>query len=1115
MSDSIRTPGTPLLWMAIAALLVGFLGLPPRLQALQQPQAAAPDTIRGTVTDAQTGQPVAGVVVQAVGARGSALTDSAGQYMLTAPTNGTLAFSHIAYRGTTVDIAGRARVNVALQVAATELQQLVVTGYTTQRRGDITGAVSSVAIDDANRQTSSSIVQKLNGHVPGVVVESGGAPGTRSTIRVRGIGSFQNNDPLYIVDGTPVESTYMNFLDPNDIESIQVLKDASAASIYGSRATNGVVIVETKKGGGGAPKVTVNAKFGVATPTKGYDDILIQDPLAYFQVAKASYVNAGEPVPAALTALYGDPDNPSIPQYIYAGGDAVTGTDQWGRIQVDESRYSYPGTLIMPASQGTNWWDAVFGPAPTRDVNVGVSGGSSDARYYASFGYFDQSGTAVGSRYSRGTVRLNTDFGSGRLHVGENLNLSLELSHGDLANDGLGENNIVGKNIFQQPIIPLRDIAGNFASGKANLLGNDTNPLKLAENEAHNLNTNTRMFGNAFASYDLTSDLTVRSSLGFNLGQGAYRTYTPATPENSEALFTDAFSEGHSYGIEYTENTTLNYQHTLGGVHNMTVLLGQAASKNTGRNEDGSVGILVSNDLSGRYIQDALADPSTKDVTSDGFTSTLLSYFGKLNYNFNDKYYLSFTLRRDGSSNFGPDNRWGTFPAFSAGWRLSKESFLQDNGFLTNLMLRFGYGVTGNAAIPTGAAIDQYGGGTGETFYNINGNGHTLATGYRQTRIGNPDLKWERDKESNLGLDAEFAGGRASLTVDAYRRDTDDLLFAPIVPATQGQAAPPIVNVGAMRNTGFEFSLGYRGTFGQSASWNVSVNGAHYKNEIRQIAGGVDYFFGPVGTRENAHVTINQLGEPIGAFYGYVAEGMFQTQQEIDDLNAQARQQTGDPGAEYEPGAKPGRLRFKDVNGDGVVNDADQTIIGSPHPDFTGGLNLGVNWKRWDLGATVFGNFGNDIYNSQMRFNVFRNFELNVRKDLLANSWTCAQPQADGSCPNGAVNPDAKYPRIDHTDNLSNGPSSFYIEDGSYVRLRSVELGFTLPNNLIRGFENVRVYLLGENLFTITGYSELDPALPAINASGSVGDIRDQARGIDRGVYPTNRIFSVGFNVSF
>jgi hypothetical protein len=372
------------------------------------------------------------------------------------------------------------------------------------------------------------------------------------------------------------------------------------------------------------------------------------------------------------------------------------------------------------------------------------------------------------------------------------------------------------------------------------------------------------------------------------------------------------------------------------------------------------------------------------------------------------------------------------------------------------------------------------------------------------TSIGNPDLKWEQNKSTDLGMDAEFLGGKGNLTVDIYRRDISDLLFNPPLPATAGQAAPPIVNIGAMRNNGIDASFGWRGQLGRETSWNATFNGSHYKNTIRSIAGDTRYFFGPTTTRfATQSVTINQVGSPIGSFYGLTWSGtMFKDQAQIDALNSAARQKTGDPNAVYQSGAAPGRLMFKDINGDGVVNADDRGPMGDPNPKFTGGLNLGLNYKKLDIGAAVYGAFGGKIYNAQKEFNVFRNFQENVRKDLLTDSWT-------------PTHLDAKYPRLDVNDTYSAQPSSYYVESGTYVRLTSLQVGYTLPKDLFPGYRNVRVYVEGENLFTLTGYSELDPALPAQAATSAGMDVRDQSRGIDRGVFPTNRIFSLGFNVQF
>jgi TonB-dependent starch-binding outer membrane protein SusC len=1107
MNRSSSTRGTRFLPIAVSALLVGILAYPANAEALSPTPGVVQDTIRGTVTDADTRQPVLGVTVRLAGTGVGTVTDAEGNYSLAAPADGSLIFSRIGYRALEVAIAGRARVDVVLDVSVAELQELVVTGYTGQRRADITGAVSSVNLESAGRETSSSVLQRLHGNVPGVTVEASGTPGARSTVRIRGISSFQNNNPLYIIDGIPVEdSGFANYLNPNDIESIQVLKDASAASIYGSRANNGVVIIETKKGRPGPPRVSVDARFGMATPVRGYDSFLIQDALEYHEVMRLSHVNAGLEVP---TNIFGDPNNPSLPAYTYVAPGATIGTDEWGRPLADEGMYAWPDHLIMPASAGTNWWDAVFGTAQVRDVNLRVSGGSSTERYNVSFNYFDQEGTAAFTRFQRGTIRLNTEFNVGRLTVGENLNLSLEEGFGGMSDPGgFAENTIIGKNMMMQPVVPVRDVAGNYASAKAIGLGNHTNPLKLAESTKDNVSRHARMLGNAFARFDLTDRLLVNTRFGFNVGQGMFRGFDDIFPENSEPVLSNRVFESQSTFLNWTWSNTLNYQESFGGVHNTSILVGQEANRNSGRSMGGEIrNLRFTTDINARYIQDAIGDPDTKNVSSGGGFSTLLSYFGKVDYNFDERYYLSFTLRHDGSSRLGPANRWGTFPAFSAGWRLSEEPFLERSTFFTNIMLRAGWGITGNQDIAAGRTVDRLGGSIGDTFYDIDGSGNRVVLGFRQTQWGNPDLKWEENQSVNLGLDLEFLEGRAHLELDVYQRDTDNLLFNPPLPGTAGQAASRIVNIGKMSNRGIDFAIGYRGTLGNDVDWHVNFNGAHYRNEVVRIDGQQEFFFGPISSRFGTHA-INMVGYPIGAFYGLILDGIFQNQAEIDALNERARQITGDPDAVYQDGAAPGRFRFRDVTGDGRVTAADRTIIGDPHPDFTAGLNLGVRWNNWDLGASLFGTFGNDIFDVQKEFYVFRNFNSNVRRDVLSQSAVLNEA--------GEVsNPDAKYPRLDVTDEFSRAISSFYVEDGSYVRLRSLQIGYTVPPGRFPGLENVRIYVQGENLFTITGYSGLDPALPASSVSSAGMDIRDQARGIDRGAYPSNRTFTLGFGVAF
>jgi TonB-linked SusC/RagA family outer membrane protein len=1036
--------------------------------------------VSGTVTST-TGEPLPGVAVQVRGTGTRTVTDANGKYSVTAPGDGVLLFALIGYKGAARTIAGRGTVDVALESVVAVLEPVIVTGYMEQRRADITGAVSSVNVEGATQQTSTSVLQRLDGRVPGVTVEASGSPGSRTTVRIRGVSSFQNNDPLYIVDGTPVQDTYLNWLNPNEIGSIQVLKDASAASIYGSRASNGVVIIETKRGRPGQRQVTLDVRTGVATPTHGYDDILELNSLNYFQVVKTAYQNAGLAVP---TNIYGDPNNPSVPAYIWPNN----GVSQTGDT-LDVSGYSFPNNLIMPGSAGTNWWKAVFGTGQFRDANLALSGGGEDNSYHVSFNYLDQEGTAAFNRLQRGGARVNTAFNLGRVTIGENITVSRERAYGGIGDDEATEEGIIGKNIFQQPVVPVYDIAGNFASGKAVGLSNLTNPLKIASAGQHNISTNDRIFGNVFARMDAGRSLFLNTRFGFNLAQGSFHGFNAATPENSEVTAINSINENYNLFTDWTWSNTLNYSRIM-QQHNLTLLLGQEANQGTNRFEAGSCANLLNTGVDSRYIQDALCDPTTKNVSSAGGKNALLSFFGKADYNYGDRYYLSLTLRRDGSSRLGPSHRWGTFPAIGAGWRLSRESFLAGNSLFSNMMLRFGWGVTGNQQIPSGRIVSQFGGDRGDTFYDIGGTGTSIRPGFKITAIGNPDLKWEENRSVNVGLDLEFFEGRGTFSADVYRRNTNNLLFDPRTPATAGSADPPIVNIGKMRNNGIDFSIGYRGSLGATTQWSVAFNGSHYKNKIVEIDGVSTSFQGPLSLREQNPI-INMVGEPIGSFYGLVAEGFYRD--------------AADAAPFFSSGAREGRIKFKDLNGDGLISAADRAIIGSPHPDFTAGLDLTVRHKAWDFSATLFGTFGNQIFNAQMYWYVFRYFDTNVRKDLLANSWT-------------PTNLNPKYPKVDGSDVFSRQFSSYWVEDGSYVRLRTLQVGYSLPPALIRWIPAARVYLQAENLFTITGYSGLDPAIPAGAQGanvGAAGDIRDQFRGVDHGSYPSNRTITIGISTTF
>lgn len=1032
--------------------------------------------VSGVISDAQNGEPLIGATVTVKGTTNGTITDIDGSYSLSANGSDVLIVSYVGYDDMEVAVDNRGVVNIDVSQGVL-IDEVVVTGYTSQRKSDITGAISSVNSEELNQVSAASFIQKLEGRAAGVNVTTGGAPGGQSTVRIRGVSSFTNNDPLYVIDGVPVQDSYNNLLNPNDIESIQILKDPSTASIYGSRANNGVIIVTTKKGKAGKTVVTLDASYGSQTPVKGMDDFLILDALDYGEVVKRSHVNAGLDVP---TNIYGDPNNQTIPNYLWPN-DGVNQTQT-----VDESTYSFPNNLIHPSSTGTNWWDEVFDASPIVDLNLGVSGGTENGTFNISANYFDQDGTMKYTDWKRYSIRANSQFKSGRFRFGENLAFSyFESTDGGFGNQG--EGSPIGQIIKMQPIIPVFDTDGYYSGAKANTLGNGSNPVAQLWKRRDNTRTGNRILGNVFGEIEIIDGLSARTNLGFQYDSQRFRGFNFITPENSEPNFVNSFNENASDNSSWTWSNTLNYTKTFEDVHNVTALVGYEAIKSRNNFINGSIANFVTTDINAWYIQDALADPGTRNGSSSGGFSSLQSIFGKVDYNYNNTYYLSGTVRRDGSSRFGANNRYGVFPAFSAAVRLSE---LIDIPWLDNLKVRGGWGITGNQDITAGRVFDQFGGGTNRSFYDINGTNTSIVSGFVKTSSGNNDLKWEENKSTNIGFDAVLGNGAFEVVVDLYNRTVDGILFDPALPATAGNASPPIVNIGKMQNKGIDFTLGYRTNFGKNIGFTADLNLGAYRNEILQIDGVQDFFFGPVGGRGGTTV-INQVNQPIGAFYGLVADGIFQNQAEVD---AHASQD----------GAAPGRIRFVDTNGDGSVTAADRDVIGSYHPDWTAGLNLGLNVGQFDVTAFGFVSMGNDIFDITDEFTVFRLFSTNVRADRLTDSWEPGMT-------------DAKYPQLDQNDQFSSQFSSFYVKDASYFRLKNLQFGYTFGGDILEssGMSNFRVYVQGQNLITITGYENLDPALPSISTNGSAGNRADQAQGIDRGSYPTNKIISFGISAAF
>ena len=1063
----------------------------------------AAQTVSGTIVD-DTGFGLVGATVLVEGTTTGTVADLDGNFTIQASPEDVLIISFTGYREQRITVGSQTNISVEMEPDVAVLDQIVVTGYQQQRKGDITGAVAVLDADELTSVAATSVNQQLQGRATGVQTSTSGAAGDGTNIRIRGISSFTSNDPLTIVDGVPQINNFLNNINPNDIESVQILKDASAASIYGTRALNGVIIITTKSGKSGRPKITYDAYYGVQGHERGWDDILIQSTDEYAQVYYGAYTNAG--ILPGDANIYGTSGTPVIPEFIFP--NPITDPDP------DVSSYSYPNNLIMRANrEGTNWWDETMrSNAPITDHTLAISGGTDAGNYRISANYQDQQGTMTNTYFQRVAVRANSRWNVGKVTIGENLNISRVTQVG-VPGGGQNEQGTLIQIVKAQPIIPVYDVSGvNFASGKSTGLSNGTNPVARTVYNKDDVGEFDNVTGSLFAELEIIDGLRAKTQVGINYGVGGALNWGNPTFENSEPTTQNSFSEFLNRSYNWVWTNTLTYNRTFGERHAVNALVGYESLRERFRGINGSYAQYFISDLSARYLSSSIANPDTRAVSSFGNEHTLLSQFGQLSYTLDNKYLFTATLRRDGSSRFGPENRFGVFPAASFGWRISDESFMEGAEWLTDLKLRVGYGVVGNEDIGDYRFANLFGGGTGSTSYAING-GNTLSPGFTATSFGDPNTGWEEKTTANVGIDATILDGKFNMVLDIYSSEVDGLLFNPALPLTQGTPNPPFQNVGSMENNGFDLGLTWRPNLGQ-VKFDITANISQYTNEITDIGGGQTEFFGRggPGTRVG-NIQINRIGESVGSFYGFINSGIWQSQAEIDAAAAL----DGDASTAYQPGAQVGAFRWEDVDSfdpetgeltgvpDGLINDADITIIGNPHPDFTAGLNIGASYKNIDFTAFFFGSFGNDIFNATKQFTIFRQFDTNVDRRVLTDSWTPDNPNTD-------------LPANNVTDVESRRPSSFYVEDGSYVRLAQLQLGYTLPNSFGGDvLSNLRVYVQAQNLFTITDYSGLDPALSSFgtgNGQGG-GDADDLFMGVDFGNYPTTRIFMVGVNAAF
>jgi TonB-linked SusC/RagA family outer membrane protein len=1051
--------------------------------------ASAQTKISGKVTASDDNMPVPGASVKIKNAPGGTLTNENGVFALNANPTDILVVSYVGYATKEVPVNGQSTINIVLQANKNDLTEVVVTGYTTQRKKDLTGAVSIVDVVQLKAQPAASAVEALQGKAPGVQIVNDGAPGSTPQIRVRGFSTINNNDPLYVIDGVPYEGK-LSWFNQNDIESLQVLKDASSASIYGARANNGVVIITTKRGSEGPPKIAVDAYAGIQTPRKSsFPDMM--NPQQYAEYLFTGYRNAGLPVSTGTN--YGTGSTPVLPDYLVAGpktGQDVTPAD------ADPSRYNYsrdPATfyqITRANKQGTNWFDAMTESSAIQNYQLSATGGGENALYTFSGGYLNQKGTLKYTGFTRYNFRSNTQISAfnKKVRFGENAQYSYSEGYGLGVNPNVpGEYQDQGSAIgwaYRIPtIIPVYDIMGNFAGSRGSQLGNAENPVAFLYRGKDNKNKSNFFFGNAFAEADIIDGLIARTNFGLRYENYNGMTLVYPNLEFSEGSNTNSLSENEGYNTEWTWTNTLTYKKIF-NKHSVSLLAGSEAIRSrtrqltAGRN---SFFILGNQDY--YYLDSGSSNISNSSIGSVG---SLYSLFGRADYAFNDRYLASFTLRRDGSSNFGPQNKYGYFPAASIAWRMSEESFLKNLKWITDLKLRAGYGETGNQRIPGFQYLNRFQSSIINSSYAIGG-GNSMTTGVRQNAYTNPDVKWESLSSINIGADFTLFDGIFDGSFDWYHRKTTDMLYPVPLPSTAvGLGSSPYVNVGDMSNKGVEVSLGYH--YGRKSSaplkFDAAVNFSRNVNEITKLAPTVSQQ--PYGSFRSLQTSILKTGAPFGSFYGYKVQGIYQNQAEITNS------------ASYTL-ARVGGFRYEDVNGDGVISPADRTIIGNPNPDFLYSLSLNISYKRFDIAAFFNGVQGNDLYEATRYFTDFPTFD-GARSTRLLNAWSPSNP--------GSLIPS---PYVGVSD-LEYASSSYYVQNGSFFRMKNLQVGYTIPATKIfgtnTGFSRLRVYASATNIFTITKYTGLDPEVSQETETFS-------APGVDRGIYPSPRQFLLGINVGF
>ncbi|WP_346319967.1 TonB-dependent receptor [Chitinophaga sp. YIM B06452] len=1005
--------------------------------------------VTGKITD-DKGVALPGASIGEEGTGNGVLSDGNGNYSITVKPGARLLVSYIGFATQTITVDGKTTINITLRPDAdASLNEVVVIGYGTARRRDVTGAINTVTTKDFGNNSATTPSQLLQGKTPGVqVLNTSGVPGSGANIIIRGVGSFTNVSPLYVIDGIQSDAGLFNAINPQDIESITILKDAASTAIYGAAAANGVVLITTKRAKTGAPKVSVTSQWGWAKRSKKLD---VLDAAQYAELAKD-----------------------------YAAAQGSTLPD----------KFNSPDILVTR----TDWQDAIFRTGALSNNAVSVSGGTDHVLYNASFGYIDQQAIVQDYRYRAMNFRISLEEKLGIFRFGQALNAQFLNNKGNLAD--------VTSALYMPPYFSIYDpsrLGGYTAATNVLDLSNAGNPLVKIGN-TNTVNRNYILYPQFFGEVNILKSLKVRSQIALSIGGNNLSEYQqPYIDGNDLATGRSATEAQSSYNWYLLENyATWNQSF---GKHNLELTVGNTY-KDKGRSSFvRAQGTGIANDQV-QNISVALTNTVTGANVGYGNNNVGISYFGRVMYNFNDRYILTASLRRDGSSVFGPENKFGNFPGVGLAWNVSNEEFMHKVALITDLKLRVSWGKTGNnniAAFQT-TPTTYSGSPTGNLVYSF-GPGETFVSGTTVNSIPNPGLKWEETVQTNAGFDLGMFDNKLNLSFDWYNRKNNDLLVQVPVPNSTGaggvSGSPTIAsNAASAKNTGVEFAVTYRAQTAGGFGYSIGVNGGYNKNEVISLG---NEFSAPIrdgAFSQNSAATYTAKGFPIGSFYGRLVDHVAIDQGDIDTYNEIARKATNDPNAVYQANLKPGDFIFRDINGNGFIDDQDMTVLGNPIPKFVFGGTINLSYRNFDFNLAAAGVSGLKLYKEQNSVLLGTSALHNVSTDML-NRWR--KPGDRAPLPRAGQN---------QTANLQ--PSDFYIEDGSYLRVRMITLGYTFPRSMLNTatkgvLSSVRLYISAENLITLTGYSGYDPEISTPSGSSFIF-----ARGIDRGQLPQPKTFLVG-----